>query len=100
MKLGNNPGCPCGGTHVSDISEIMSITVSICLHQHSYEMIFYIKNLYGYVKFLGDFFCYAFRFLKYGPRKDVRRSFIMLGPNLVSLARNLCSSNCIFDAGC
>lgn len=59
VKLGDNPGCPCGGTHVSDISEIMSITVSICLHQHSYEMIFYIKNLYGYVRFLGDLFCYV-----------------------------------------
>lgn len=44
------------------------------------------------------FICYVFRFLKYGPRKDVRRSFIMLGLNLVSLARSLCSSNCIFYA--
>ena len=21
VKLGENPGCPCGGTHVSDISD-------------------------------------------------------------------------------
>ncbi|KAJ8766288.1 hypothetical protein K2173_022347 [Erythroxylum novogranatense] len=28
VKLGDNIGCPCGGTHVSDISEILSITVS------------------------------------------------------------------------
>ncbi|KDO71635.1 hypothetical protein CISIN_1g0250981mg, partial [Citrus sinensis] len=25
VKLGDNPGCPCGGTHVSDISEIISM---------------------------------------------------------------------------
>ncbi|XWS53627.1 hypothetical protein CRYUN_Cryun10bG0017100 [Craigia yunnanensis] len=23
IKLGDNPGCPCGGTHVLDISEII-----------------------------------------------------------------------------
>ncbi|XP_052206336.1 uncharacterized protein LOC127810819 isoform X2 [Diospyros lotus] len=28
VKLGDNPGCPCGGTHVSDISEIVSMKVS------------------------------------------------------------------------
>ncbi|XP_065863642.1 uncharacterized protein [Euphorbia lathyris] len=28
VKLGDFPGCPCGGTHVSDISEIKSIKVS------------------------------------------------------------------------
>ncbi|WCJ23503.1 Alanine--tRNA ligase [Euphorbia peplus] len=28
VKLGNFPGCPCGGTHVSDLSEIKSIKVS------------------------------------------------------------------------
>ncbi|KAK9289151.1 hypothetical protein L1049_017624 [Liquidambar formosana] len=28
IQLGNNPGCPCGGTHVSDISEIISIKVT------------------------------------------------------------------------
>ncbi|KAI5650739.1 hypothetical protein M9H77_36744 [Catharanthus roseus] len=25
VKLGDNPGCPCGGTHVSDISEISNL---------------------------------------------------------------------------
>jgi Ser-tRNA(Ala) deacylase AlaX len=25
--LGENPGCPCGGTHVSDISEIGEVKV-------------------------------------------------------------------------
>ncbi|XP_057959809.1 uncharacterized protein LOC131152147 isoform X2 [Malania oleifera] len=28
VKLGGNPGCPCGGTHVSDISEIVGIKVT------------------------------------------------------------------------
>ncbi|CAN0855812.1 Alanyl-tRNA editing protein AlaX-L [Linum grandiflorum] len=28
VKLGDSPGCPCGGTHVSDISEIASLKVS------------------------------------------------------------------------
>ncbi|KAJ4722193.1 Alanine--tRNA ligase [Melia azedarach] len=28
VKLGDNPGCPCGGTHVSDISDIISVKVS------------------------------------------------------------------------
>ncbi|KAK8684520.1 hypothetical protein V6N13_040544 [Hibiscus sabdariffa] len=28
IKVGENPGCPCGGTHVSDISEIISLKVS------------------------------------------------------------------------
>ncbi|KAL5541854.1 hypothetical protein UlMin_009564 [Ulmus minor] len=28
VKFENYPGCPCGGTHVSDISEIISVTVS------------------------------------------------------------------------
>lgn len=35
LKFGNNPGCPCGGTHVSDISEIMSMKVI------SYVLMFY-----------------------------------------------------------
>ncbi|MFQ6661709.1 hypothetical protein Gotur_029772 [Gossypium turneri] len=29
IKLGDNPGCPCGGTHVSDVSEILSMKVYI-----------------------------------------------------------------------
>ncbi|XP_031400043.1 uncharacterized protein LOC116210319 [Punica granatum] len=28
LKFGDNPGCPCGGTHVDDISEIISMKVS------------------------------------------------------------------------
>lgn len=28
VKLGKNPGCPCGGTHVADIAEIRSLKVS------------------------------------------------------------------------
>lgn len=28
VKIGDNLGCPCGGTHVSDISEIVRIKVS------------------------------------------------------------------------
>ncbi|KAF5200325.1 Alanine--trna ligase [Thalictrum thalictroides] len=27
VRFGNNPGCPCGGTHVADISEIQSLKV-------------------------------------------------------------------------
>nr|GMD65764.1 alanine--tRNA ligase [Ipomoea batatas]GMD72214.1 alanine--tRNA ligase [Ipomoea batatas] len=27
VKFGENPGCPCGGTHVSDVSEIKSLKV-------------------------------------------------------------------------
>ncbi|XP_024032389.1 uncharacterized protein LOC112094919, partial [Morus notabilis] len=26
LRLGDYPGCPCGGTHVSDISDIISVT--------------------------------------------------------------------------
>jgi len=26
--LGENPGCPCGGTHVSDISEVGEVKVT------------------------------------------------------------------------
>ncbi|CAA0834820.1 Unknown protein [Striga hermonthica] len=28
VQLGHNPGCPCGGTHVLDINEILSLKVS------------------------------------------------------------------------
>ncbi|KAK3441064.1 hypothetical protein EUGRSUZ_B01310 [Eucalyptus grandis] len=28
VKLGSNPGCPCGGTHVHNLSEIISVKVS------------------------------------------------------------------------
>ncbi|XP_040957371.1 alanine--tRNA ligase isoform X2 [Gossypium hirsutum] len=29
IKLGDNPGCPCGGTHVSDVSEILSMKLQV-----------------------------------------------------------------------
>lgn len=32
VKLGETPAYPCGGTHVSDISEITSITVRIYIY--------------------------------------------------------------------
>uniref|UniRef100_A0A1D1YHN7 Alanyl-tRNA editing protein AlaX-L n=1 Tax=Anthurium amnicola TaxID=1678845 RepID=A0A1D1YHN7_9ARAE len=28
VRLGNNPGCPCGGTHVADITDIRSLKVT------------------------------------------------------------------------
>lgn len=28
VKLGDNPGCPCGGTHVADIANIKSLQVT------------------------------------------------------------------------
>ncbi|KAG5398494.1 hypothetical protein IGI04_020308 [Brassica rapa subsp. trilocularis] len=28
LRLGENPGCPCGGTHVSDISDIISMKIT------------------------------------------------------------------------
>jgi len=27
VRIGDNPGCPCGGTHVADISDIVKIKV-------------------------------------------------------------------------
>jgi Ser-tRNA(Ala) deacylase AlaX len=30
IKLGDSPGCPCGGTHVSNLSDIISMKV----HNH------------------------------------------------------------------
>jgi len=27
VRIGDNPGCPCGGTHVADISDIVQIKV-------------------------------------------------------------------------
>ncbi|CAK9145563.1 unnamed protein product [Ilex paraguariensis] len=41
LKLGNNPGCPCGGTHVSDISEIMSMKVSQMRTKKGLTKVFY-----------------------------------------------------------
>ncbi|KAF3456210.1 hypothetical protein FNV43_RR00860 [Rhamnella rubrinervis] len=41
VKLGETPGCPCGGTHVSDISEITSITVSQIRTKKGLTKVFY-----------------------------------------------------------
>lgn len=41
VKIGDNPGCPCGGTHVSDISEISSITVSQLRTKKGLTKVFY-----------------------------------------------------------
>uniref|UniRef100_A0A5B7BX70 Alanyl-transfer RNA synthetases family profile domain-containing protein n=1 Tax=Davidia involucrata TaxID=16924 RepID=A0A5B7BX70_DAVIN len=41
LKLGDNPGCPCGGTHVSDISEIMSVKVSQIRTKKGLTKVFY-----------------------------------------------------------
>lgn len=41
VKLGDNPGCPCGGTHVSDISEIISVKVSQIRTKKGTTKVFY-----------------------------------------------------------
>ncbi|KAK9179340.1 hypothetical protein WN943_028539 [Citrus x changshan-huyou] len=41
VKLGDNPGCPCGGTHVSDISEIISMKVSQIRTKKGTTKVFY-----------------------------------------------------------
>lgn len=41
VKLGENPGCPCGGTHVSDISEILSLKVSQIRTKKGMTKVFY-----------------------------------------------------------
>ncbi|XP_007035574.2 PREDICTED: alanine--tRNA ligase [Theobroma cacao] len=41
IKLGDNPGCPCGGTHVSDISEITSLKVSQIRTKKGMTKVFY-----------------------------------------------------------
>ncbi|XVF38715.1 hypothetical protein REPUB_Repub20aG0125700 [Reevesia pubescens] len=41
LKLGDNPGCPCGGTHVSDISEIISMKVSQIRTKKGVTKVFY-----------------------------------------------------------
>lgn len=41
VKIGDNPGCPCGGTHVYDISEILSITVSQLRTKKGLTKVFY-----------------------------------------------------------
>ncbi|EOY06504.1 Alanine-tRNA ligases,nucleic acid binding,ligases, forming aminoacyl-tRNA and related compounds,nucleotide binding,ATP binding isoform 5 [Theobroma cacao] len=41
IKIGDNPGCPCGGTHVSDISEITSLKVSQIRTKKGMTKVFY-----------------------------------------------------------
>ncbi|CAB4262722.1 unnamed protein product [Prunus armeniaca] len=41
VKLGDSPGCPCGGTHVSDISEIKSLTISQIRTKKGSTKVFY-----------------------------------------------------------
>ncbi|KAK2991986.1 hypothetical protein RJ640_014847 [Escallonia rubra] len=41
LKLGDNPGCPCGGTHVSDISEILCLKVSQIRTKKGLTKVFY-----------------------------------------------------------
>jgi Ser-tRNA(Ala) deacylase AlaX len=41
VTIGNNPGCPCGGTHVSDISEIISMKVCQIRTKKGMTKVFY-----------------------------------------------------------
>ncbi|KAL2339037.1 hypothetical protein Fmac_013483 [Flemingia macrophylla] len=41
VRIGANPGCPCGGTHVADISEIMEIKVSKIRSKKGLTKVFY-----------------------------------------------------------
>ncbi|GMP76587.1 hypothetical protein CsSME_00033197 [Camellia sinensis var. sinensis] len=41
VKLGDTPGCPCGGTHVADISEILSMKVSQMRTKKGMTKVFY-----------------------------------------------------------
>ncbi|KAL1220169.1 putative alanine--tRNA ligase, chloroplastic/mitochondrial [Cardamine amara subsp. amara] len=41
IKLGDNPGCPCGGTHVSDISDIISMKVTQMRTKKGMTKVFY-----------------------------------------------------------
>ncbi|KAK1293577.1 hypothetical protein QJS10_CPB17g01348 [Acorus calamus] len=41
VKLGNNPGCPCGGTHVANISDIRALKVSQIRMKKGFTKIFY-----------------------------------------------------------
>ncbi|KAL6970302.1 hypothetical protein U1Q18_030001 [Sarracenia purpurea var. burkii] len=41
VKLGDNPGCPCGGTHVHDVSEILSMKVSQMRTKKGMTKVFY-----------------------------------------------------------
>ncbi|KAM0948543.1 putative aminoacyl-tRNA hydrolase [Dioscorea sansibarensis] len=41
VKLGDNPGCPCGGTHVADIADIGSLKVSQIRTKKGFTKVFY-----------------------------------------------------------
>ncbi|CAH2053539.1 unnamed protein product [Thlaspi arvense] len=41
LRLGENPGCPCGGTHVSDISDIISMKVTQMRTKKGMTKVFY-----------------------------------------------------------
>ncbi|XP_010487518.1 PREDICTED: uncharacterized protein LOC104765497 [Camelina sativa] len=41
IKLGDNPGCPCGGTHVSDISDIISMKITQLRTKKGMTKVFY-----------------------------------------------------------
>ncbi|KAF7834494.1 alanyl-tRNA synthetase [Senna tora] len=41
VRIGDNPGCPCGGTHVSDISDIVGIKVSQIRSKKGLTKVFY-----------------------------------------------------------
>ncbi|RAL54449.1 hypothetical protein DM860_001577 [Cuscuta australis] len=41
VKFGEYPGCPCGGTHVSDVSEIISFKVSQIRTRKGTTKVFY-----------------------------------------------------------
>ncbi|XP_010551066.1 PREDICTED: uncharacterized protein LOC104821773 [Tarenaya hassleriana] len=41
IKLGDSPGCPCGGTHVSDISDIISMKVTQVRTKKGTTKVFY-----------------------------------------------------------
>ncbi|KAL2459257.1 alanine-tRNA ligase [Forsythia ovata] len=41
VKFGENPGCPCGGTHVNDISEILSLKVTQIRTKKGQTKVFY-----------------------------------------------------------
>ncbi|XP_009146076.1 alanine--tRNA ligase [Brassica rapa] len=41
LRLGENPGCPCGGTHVSDISDIISMKITQMRTKKGMTKVFY-----------------------------------------------------------
>lgn len=41
VQIGDNPGCPCGGTHVLDVSDITKIKVSQIRSKKGMTKVFY-----------------------------------------------------------